>query len=156
MFSKSRPAQDDPAAPASQPARMATGARNTTFSIIGSDVVITGNVSATVDLHVDGRIEGDLSCANLVQGADSLVKGAIVAESARLAGTVDGSITARDLIIQASAKITGDVAYENLTIEQGSQVEGRFAHRRGAGTQQRAIPAAANAAVPEQEVLAAE
>jgi cytoskeletal protein CcmA (bactofilin family) len=155
MFSKSRPAQgDDPVGLASQPARMATGARNTTFSIIGADVVITGNVSATVDLHVDGRIEGDLSCANLVQGAESIVKGAIIAESARLAGTVDGSITARDLTIQSSAKITGDVAYENLTIEQGSQVEGRFAHRRGAGTQQRAIPAAA-ASAPAQEVLAA-
>ena len=112
---------------------MATGARHTPFSVLGADVVITGNVSATVDLHVDGRIEGDLACANLVQGPESLIKGAIVAESARLSGTVDGSISARDLTIQASARITGDVTYENLTIEQGSQVEGRFAHRRGGG-----------------------
>jgi cytoskeletal protein CcmA (bactofilin family) len=133
---------------------MATGARNTTFSIIGSDVVITGNVSATVDLHIDGRIEGDLSCANLVQGADSMVKGAIVAESAKLAGSVDGSITARDLVIHSTAKITGDVAYENLTIEQGSQIEGRFAHRRGAGTQPRAIGSGSTTA-PAQEVLSA-
>jgi cytoskeletal protein CcmA (bactofilin family) len=113
---------------------MATGARHTTFSILGSDVVITGNVSATVDLHLDGRIEGDLACANLVQGAESLIKGAIVAESAKLAGTVDGSITARDLTIQSTARINGDVTYENLVIEPGSQVDGRFTHRRGAGT----------------------
>jgi cytoskeletal protein CcmA (bactofilin family) len=132
---------------------MATGARGTTFSVLGGDVVITGNVSATVDLHVDGRIEGDLSCANLVQGPESLIKGAVVAETARLAGTVDGSINCRDLTIQASAKITGDVSYENLTIEQGSQVEGRFSHRRGAGTQPRAIPAAN--AKPAQDVLTA-
>jgi len=112
---------------------MATGARSTTFSIIGPDVVITGNVSATVDLHVDGRIEGDIACANLVQGQESLIKGAIVAETAKLAGTVEGSITARDLAIQASARITGDITYENLTIDQGGQVDGRFAHRRGAG-----------------------
>lgn len=136
MFSKSRPTPDSAPAPVAVPNRMATGARNTTFSIIGADVVITGNVSATVDLHVDGRIEGDLACANLVQGAESLIKGAIVAESAKLAGTVDGSIAARDLIIHASARITGDVTYENLTIEQGSQVEGKFAHRRGAGVNQ--------------------
>ena len=80
------------------------------------------------------EIEGDLACANLVQGEDSLIKGAIVAETARLSGTVDGSITARDLTIQASARITGDVTYENLTIEQGSQVEGRFSHRRAGGS----------------------
>jgi cytoskeletal protein CcmA (bactofilin family) len=53
-----------------------------------------------------------------------------VAESAKLAGKVEGSIVARDLVIHASARITGDVTYENLTIEQGSEVDGRFAHRR--------------------------
>ena len=133
MFSRSKPTQANESAPVQVPARMATGARHTTFSILGSDVVITGNVSATVDLHIDGRIEGDLACANLVQGADSLIKGAIVAESAKLAGTVDGSIVARDLTIQSTARINGDVTYENLVIEPGGQVDGRFTHRRGAG-----------------------
>ena len=130
MFSKLKPTPANISDPAEAPARMATGARHTTFSILGSDVVITGNVAATVDLHVDGRIEGDLACASLVQGQDSVIKGAIVADSAKLAGRVDGSITARDLVIHASARITGDVTYENLTIEQGSQVDGRFSHRR--------------------------
>lgn len=131
MFSKSRPPSASESAPVSQPARLATGARHTTFSIIGADVVVTGNVTATVDLHVDGRIEGDLTCANLVQGQDSVIKGAIVAESAKLSGTVDGSINAKDLTIHTTARITGDVTYENLSIEQGSQVDGRFTHRRG-------------------------
>ncbi len=130
MFSKSKPTPASASAPASQPARMATGARHTTFSILGADVIVTGNISASVDLHVDGRVEGDIACASLVQGEDSLIKGAVVAETAKLAGTVEGSIVARDLTIQASARIAGDVTYENLTIEQGSQVEGRFSHRR--------------------------
>jgi cytoskeletal protein CcmA (bactofilin family) len=100
-----------------------------TFSVIGSDVVIRGDISATVDLHVDGRIEGDIQCASLVQGEGSHVEGAITAESARLAGSVSGSITARELVILRSARIHGDVHYDALTIEQGAQVEGRFAHR---------------------------
>ncbi len=149
MFSKSKPTPTEGSGPVSLPARMATGARHTTFSILGTDVIVTGNISATVDLHVDGRIEGDLACANLVQGEDSLIKGAIVAETAKLAGTVDGSIVARDLIIQASARITGDVTYENLTIEQGSQVEGRFSHRR-AGT---SAPAPAARAMVDQSAM---
>ena len=109
---------------------MASSNRHATFSVFGADVVVTGNVTASVDLHIDGRIDGDLSCANLVQGQDSTIKGAITAETAKLSGTVEGSITARDLTILASARITGDVTYENLTIEQGSQVDGRFTHRR--------------------------
>lgn len=131
MFSKSRPTPASESAPVSQPARMATGARHTTFSVLGGDVIVTGNISASVDLHIDGRVEGDIACASLVQGQDSLIKGAVVAETAKLAGTVEGSIVARDLTIQSSARIMGDVTYENLIIEQGSQVEGRFSHRRG-------------------------
>ncbi|WP_235303216.1 bactofilin family protein [Sphingopyxis sp. MWB1] len=114
---------------------MATGAHHTTFSILGSDVVVTGNVSASVDLHVDGRIEGDLKCANLVQGEASEIKGAVMAETAKIAGLIDGSIEAKTLVIHASARITGDVAYESITIETGGKVEGRLSHRRqGEGT----------------------
>ena len=132
MFSKSKTTPDSGSAPSLPPvpAKMATGARHTTFSIIGSDVVITGNVSATVDLHVDGKIEGDLKCANLVQGEASEIKGGVVAETAKLAGLVDGSIEAKSLIIHASARITGDVTYETITIENGGKVDGKLSHRR--------------------------
>ncbi len=113
----------------SQPMARAPASSSSTFSVIGSDVVIKGDVSATVDLHVDGRIEGDIQCASLVQGEGSHVEGAITAETARLAGSVSGSITARELVVLRTAKIQGDVHYDALTIEQGAEVEGRFAHR---------------------------
>lgn len=100
-----------------------------TFSVIGPDVVIKGDIKATADLHVDGRIEGDISCSSLVQGESSAVTGAILAESARLAGQVQGSISASQLVVLSSARIEGDVFYDALTIEQGAEVTGRFAHR---------------------------
>ena len=102
-------------------------AGNSTFSVFGSDVVVKGDISASVDLHVDGRVEGDIKCASLVQGEGSEIAGAVVAETARLAGRVVGSISARELVILKSAVIEGDVHYDALTIEQGAQVEGRFA-----------------------------
>lgn len=102
---------------------------NSTFSVIGSDVTITGNVAATTELHVDGNVEGDIACASLVQGEGSVVKGVIEAESARLSGTVIGSISVRELVVLKSARIEGDVHYDALTIEQGAAVEGRFAPR---------------------------
>ena len=102
-------------------------ASGSTFSVIGADVTITGNVSASADLHIDGTVDGDITCAALVQGDKSTISGAVVAESARLAGTVSGSITARELVILKSARIDGDVHYDALTIEQGAEVDGRFA-----------------------------
>ncbi|WP_081095163.1 polymer-forming cytoskeletal protein [Erythrobacter donghaensis] len=102
-------------------------ASGSTFSVIGADVTITGNISATADLHIDGRIDGDITCASLVQGEKSAIGGAVVADSARLAGKVTGSITAKELVILKTARIEGDVHYDALTIEQGAEVDGRFA-----------------------------
>jgi len=107
---------------------VATGARHTPFSIVGGDVTITGNVEASVDLHVDGRIEGDLVCAALVQGAESRIAGHVTAKSARIGGLVEGSISAEELIVEASARITGDVTYETISIATGGQVDGRMMH----------------------------
>ena len=103
-------------------------ASSSTFSVIGADVVIKGDISASADLHVDGTVEGDIACASLMQGESSRIEGAIEAQTARLAGRVKGTISVRELVILRSAVIEGDVHYDALTIEQGAQVEGRFAH----------------------------
>lgn len=129
MFSK-KPAEASPTAPpapSAKPKARGMASSNSTFSVIGSDVTIKGDVSASADLHVDGRIEGDIKCSSMVQGEGSVISGAITAESARMSGTVTGSITAKELVILKSAKIDGDVHYDALTIEQGAQVDGRFA-----------------------------
>jgi cytoskeletal protein CcmA (bactofilin family) len=100
---------------------------NSTFSVIGPDVTIKGDVVASADLHVDGIVDGDISCASLVQGETSRISGGIEAKKARLAGRVTGTIKARELVVLRTAHIEGDVQYDALTIEQGAQVEGRFA-----------------------------
>lgn len=126
MFSKSSKSPR-PVSPMS-----ATGAKNTPFSLIGGDVTISGNINASADLHVDGVVEGDISCAALVQGADSRIIGHVTAQSARLAGLVDGSIKAEELVVERSARITGDVRYERITIEAGSRIDGHFTHKDNA------------------------
>ena len=65
----------------------------------------------------------------LVQGEASEIIGAVKAETARLSGVIRGTISVRDLVVLKSARIHGDVHYDSLTIEQGAQVEGRFAPR---------------------------
>ena len=134
MFSKKPAETPAPAAPARPATPKATpvsknGSSSGSFSVLGADVTITGNISASTELHIDGTVEGDIECASLVQGEGSQITGEIQAESARLAGRVDGSIHARELVILRSATINGDVHYEALTVEQGAAVQGRFAPR---------------------------
>jgi cytoskeletal protein CcmA (bactofilin family) len=106
-----------------------SGSSGSSFSIIGDGIIITGNIESKVDLHIDGEVIGDITCLSLVQGPSSKIKGAIVAQNASLSGSVEGSIDAGDLIISSSARIGGDVTYENVTIEQGGHVDGKFKHR---------------------------
>jgi len=106
-----------------------TAAHSGGMSIIGADVTIIGNVSATGDLHLDGSVEGDMSCATLTLGAQGRVKGHISADKAQLAGQVEGTINVRDLAVEATAKITGDMAYDNVSIANGAHVDGRVSHR---------------------------
>jgi len=122
MFSKK---PEVPYAPASSASMGAS-----TFSILGADLAIKGDLVATADLHIDGKVEGDISCAALVQGESGIIEGAITAETARLAGTVTGSVNAGTLVILKTARIEGDVAYETLTIEQGAQVDGKLSPKR--------------------------
>ena len=111
-------------------ARPATDAMaGSSFSVFGADTAIRGDINATADLHIDGRVEGDITCAGLVQGEGSEIHGAITAQNARFSGTVRGTVNAGQLVILKSARIHGDVLYDSLTIEQGALVEGRFAQR---------------------------
>jgi len=96
------------------------------FSVIGPDMVVTGDVRATADLHIDGSIEGDVHCGSLVQGSESRIIGGVTADTARIAGSIEGSMRVRHLTVERSARIIGDVEYEDITIENGGHVDGRL------------------------------
>lgn len=102
------------------------------LSFIGPEVVVSGDLTTTAQLHVDGRVEGDVRCAQLCQGANGAIAGHIVAEEARIAGLVEGTVAARTLVLEASARVTADVSYETITIAAGARIDGRLARREGA------------------------
>jgi cytoskeletal protein CcmA (bactofilin family) len=125
MFNKR---DDAPASSAYQPATAAKRAAPGGFSVIGPDVVVTGNVHASADLHIEGRVEGDLDCGNLVLGGEATIQGMVRAETARIAGGIEGSVAIRQLVVESSARISGDVDYESISIENGAQIDGRLRH----------------------------
>ena len=127
MFSKKT---ETPAPPMARPAA-SRAVGNPTFSIFGSDTAIQGDIASASDLHIDGKVDGDIRCAGLVQGETSEIAGSIVAKSAKLAGAIDGTIEADELVILKTARIRGDIIYNTLSIEPGAQVEGRFSASRG-------------------------
>ena len=132
MFSSKQPT----ATAAARPARSGTPR----LSFIGSEVIISGDLATDAQLHVDGRIDGNVRCSQLIQGADGIISGNILAEEARLAGTVEGTVTAATIAIEAGARILGDIAYDTISIEAGARIEGRLGRRAAAAHEDEAQP----------------
>lgn len=113
----------------SRPAR--SGAAGLSF--IGPEVLVSGDIATEAQLHVDGRIDGNVRCQQLVQGEAGIVAGNIQADEARIAGTVEGQVNVGTLIVEASARILGDIVYETISIAGGAELEGRLARRAALG-----------------------
>lgn len=109
----------------------APGSDGGIFSYLGSEVTVTGDIATESELHLDGKVNGDVRCGALTQGQSGEVRGNIRAAEARLAGLVDGAVEAGTLTLEASARVTGDILYESLSVAAGAEVEGRFKRRRG-------------------------
>ena len=121
MFAKNKPATSAPAKPGK--------AGPPGLSFIGPEVVISGDLTTGAQLHVDGRIDGHVRCAQLCQGATGVIAGDIVADEARIGGLVQGTVSAATLVIEASARVTGDVTYQTISIAAGARIDGRLARR---------------------------
>ncbi|HTU10166.1 MAG TPA: polymer-forming cytoskeletal protein [Allosphingosinicella sp.] len=99
------------------------------LSFIGPEVLVSGDLATDAQLHVDGRIDGNVRCSQLVMGEAGIIAGNIHADEARVAGTVEGQVNVRILFVEATARILGDIAYDTLSIDAGAQLEGRLARR---------------------------
>lgn len=99
------------------------------MSVIGADILVTGDIEAEIDLHIDGRVLGNVRCATLILGERSSVTGNVVAERVRVSGIVEGGIETTDLAIEATARVKGDVTYSRLRIANGGIIQGTMTHK---------------------------
>ena len=94
-------------------------------SVIGSDLIIIGNLESKGEVTVEGQIQGDIHCAMLLVGENAVVTGGIVAEEVVVRGKVMGSVRGNKVTLQSTAHVEGDVFHKALAIEQGAFFEGK-------------------------------
>lgn len=103
---------------------------NSVPSIIGADVTIEGNLTTLGEIQLDGCILGDIRSASLTVGEGGSVKGAVSAETVIIKGAVAGQITGRNIRLEKTARVEGDVCHETLNVEAGAFIEGALVHRK--------------------------
>ncbi len=93
-------------------------------SIVSENLRVKGNLSSEGDIHVDGKVEGDLRANVITIGPKGVVSGRIFADHLRVSGRVVGDITARIAELYGHAHIEGNILHEILAVEAGSHIDG--------------------------------
>jgi cytoskeletal protein CcmA (bactofilin family) len=97
-------------------------------SVIGNDLKIVGQGLKIVGrgvLQVDGEIEGDVQGAEVIVGERGKVTGMVAGQQVIVRGVVSGVVCGKNVALQASSHVQGDVHHMALAIEQGAMFEGR-------------------------------
>ena len=76
------------------------------------------------ELHVNGRVQGDVHCVALVLGENAQVEGNVVAEDVMVHGRLIGSVRALKVMLQSTAYVEGNLFHKSLSLEQGTYFEG--------------------------------
>jgi len=106
-------------------------------TIIGEGTVVQGDVIYEGGLHIDGRIEGNISAqdgssATLTLSKLGSVHGSIDVPTVVIDGEVQGDVTASDRVqLISNSRITGNVKYNLIEMEVGAEVNGQLLRQEG-------------------------
>ena len=111
--------------PARTPARDPSERRTL---VVGRGISVQGTVQDAERLVVEGTVEATMIHATeLAVSPGGMFKGEVEVEDAEVAGTIDGTLTARNsLTIRTTGKVLGTARCRRLQVEDGGQITGRM------------------------------
>jgi len=95
---------------------------------IGGSVIVKGDVTSTMDLVIDGQVEGRIEIGdhNLTIGQEASVTADLVAKSVTISGIVKGDVlSAGKVELKSSAHVHGDITAPKLVMEDGAELSGK-------------------------------
>lgn len=121
-------------------------------AVVGATLTVTGDITGTEDLLVEGRVEGAVTLrSNTVTiGKSGHVKGNISAKTIHVVGSHTGNLYGDDqIIIHQGAHVVGDVAAPRVTLEDGAKLKGTIDMDTKATQDSRPAAARSNGAASE-------
>lgn len=115
-----------PGTTASRPAARDPADRRTL--VVGRGISVQGTVQDAERLVVEGTVESTMIHATeLAIAPGGIFKGEIEVEDVEIAGTIDGTLTARgSLTVRSSGRVLGTARCRRLQVEDGGQITGRI------------------------------
>jgi cytoskeletal protein CcmA (bactofilin family) len=100
---------------------------STALTAIGPSIRVTGVVTASEHLIIDGEVDGEIVLPDhgVAINGSGWVRGEICARTITVLGRADGRLTASALIeLRATAVVTGRLSSPRLSIEDGARFQG--------------------------------
>ena len=123
------PTEAAKAAPAPAPERERTAEtppRKMQHTIISADTTVTGDLESVGDISVEGSVEGNITCRTLSLRGEPTITGDVHAEAVHVCGRFTGALRAKKVVLTKAARMTGDIYYETLELQEGAEFEGGF------------------------------
>lgn len=104
-------------------------------TLIGPGTRIVGDIAFEGGLHVDGRVEGNISApedaeAVLSVSESGFVEGSVDVPEVVMNGTVEGDVVAGSRVeLGATARVVGNVVYDLIEMAIGAEVNGKLIHQ---------------------------
>lgn len=112
-----------PAAPQPEPSRRPSGS-NGLLTIIDQSLSIAGDLQSNGELHVKGRIRGNIHCQSIIVEAEGAVEGGILADHVLIHGRTKGFIRATHIELGPTAVVESDLYHATLIVRDGAAFEG--------------------------------
>ncbi len=95
-------------------------------SIVANNLKIEGTINSTGTIEIEGFIKGNIigNCISIRE--NGRVEGEISANQVNIRGKFTGNIKTKNLNIFSKAEIFGEISYQNLTVEDGASIDGKF------------------------------
>ncbi len=96
--------------------------------VVGRGISVQGTVQDAERLVVEGTVEASMIHATeLSVSPGGVFKGEVEVEDAEIAGTLDGTVTARgNLVVRGTGIVLGTARCRRLQVEDGGQITGRI------------------------------
>lgn len=94
-------------------------------SVIAENLRIKGELISDGDVELKGIFEGDIVCRTLMVAEDACVIGSAAAEKVVIRGTVEGSIAGNRVTLTSSARVTGELVCQALSIDENAYFDGK-------------------------------
>ena len=93
--------------------------------IIGEGATIKGEIVEENEITVQGNVDGDIQCKDLIVGKTGSIKGKIKADTLYVEGSIEGEINIKELLkLMSSSYVSGKITYGSLQINEGGKIDG--------------------------------